>query len=511
MLDPRKYTIIDIENNHQLLINFLKRSFPRSAEDFWKLEQELSQTMNQVGDQILMTHLIRAHQDKDFIKIAIERAQEKSDLPLVNKGWGFTGVQLPGGTKITLKTPYLKSKPEVKRGKSGKKRSKKSKGIYPVLEQLGIFDGVTPATRSEISLLMVQSSGYQEAFELLKRRGIDLDISTLVRITTSTAQADLTLRDAALNTAMSIPVPLNGPLAGKRVRISLDGGRVRTRKNHKGRKTKKGRHKFSTPWREPRVLVIDILDEEGRKDPLKLPLYDVKIGDADATFSLLIGYLRLLGAAQAQVVEFIADGADWIWDRIDRLTSEAEIPESKLVQAIDFYHASEHLAEAIELCRNIPAKQRKKIYKKLRHILRHDPWGVKEVMEKLRELAKTRRGKKMKKALHYFEVHAHRMNYYALDQKKLSVGSGQVESAVRRIINLRFKSCGSFWNEQRVDNFMHLRAFFKSGHWDELMLRVLKREFFLPSFEPDEKPFKNVNLMINCPGNPEKNREKEAA
>src|SRR5438874_2597583 len=84
---------------------------------------------------------------------------------------------------------------------------------------------------------------------------------------------------------------------GRRGRVSLDGGRVRTRRTHRGRKTAKGRHGFATPWREPRVLVIDILYAQGRPDRLRLPLYDVLIGDAEAIWALLIGYVRLLGAA----------------------------------------------------------------------------------------------------------------------------------------------------------------------------------------------------------------------
>ena len=42
---------------------------------------------------------------------------------------------------------------------------------------------------------------------------------------------------------------------------------------------------------------------------LTLPLYDTLIADADTTFALVIGYLRLLGAAQATEIVFIADPA----------------------------------------------------------------------------------------------------------------------------------------------------------------------------------------------------------
>src|SRR5207247_10474494 len=150
---------------------------------------------------------------------------------------------------------------------------------------------------------------------LLARRGLSCDVASLVRISTATAEASTRLRDAALAAALRVPVPSDGPLAGKRVRVSLDGGRVRLRCTHRGRKTAKGRHGFAAPWREPRVLVIDILDAQGQPERLGLPLYDALIGDAEATWALVIGSLRLLGAAHAKVVECIADGAEWMWDR----------------------------------------------------------------------------------------------------------------------------------------------------------------------------------------------------
>ena len=51
----------------------------------------------------------------------------------------------------------------------------------------------------------------------------------------------------------------------------------------------------------------------------------------------MIGYLRLLGAAYVDVVEFIADGAEWIWKRVERLRTLAEIPAAKVVEVLDFY------------------------------------------------------------------------------------------------------------------------------------------------------------------------------
>jgi hypothetical protein len=262
---------------------------------------------------------------------------------------------------------------------------------------------------------------------------------------------------------------------------------VRIRRTHRGRKTVKGRHGFSTPWREPRLLVIDILDAQGQPDRMRLPLYDGLIGDAEAVWALLIGYLRLLGAAYADVVEFIADGAEWIWKRVERLRTLAEIPPATLVEVLDFYHASQYLYETIAADRRMSRAQCRALYKRLRHALRYQADGVEVVMEALHALATTRRGKAIPRALCYLEAHAHRMRYTTLEARKLSIGSGQVESAVRRVINLCFKAPGSFWTEMTVNGLMHLRAAFKAGRWDEVMIRVLTGTFQTSSFAPESQ------------------------
>jgi hypothetical protein len=466
----------------------LAEPFPQTPTDMLQLEQRLSVAAAQTADQMVLVQLTRAHEAEAFVRQAIAQARAQSPVPLVHKGFRMTSVLLLGGTRIVIETPYLREDRRGRRGRRRRIRGPHGTGCYPVLEALGIADRVSPATRSEIALHVVQAASYREAAAMLARRGLACDVSCLVRLSTVTADTSGRLRDAALAAALSLPVAPNGPLAGKRVRVSLDGGRVRTRRRHRGRKTAKGRHGFSTPWREPRLLVIDLLDMQGQPDRLRLPLYDVLLGDAEAVWALLIGYLRLLGAAYAEVVEFIADGAEWIWHRVERLSRLAEIPAAKLVEGLDFYHASQYLSETLATCRTLPKAQRQALYKRLRHALRHQADGVEVVLEALRALAMTHRSKAIPRALGYVETHAHRMRYVTLETRKLPIGSGQVESAVRRVVNLRFKAPGSFWMETTVSGLMHLRAAFKAGRWDEIMIGVITDTFQVPSFEPVDNP-----------------------
>src|SRR5712664_4496361 len=159
-----------------------------------------------------------------------------------------------------------------------------------------------------------------------------------------------------------------------------------------------------------------------------------------------------------------------MWKRVERLRTLAEIPAAKLVEGLDFYHASQYLYETIATCRHMPKAQRRALYKRLRHALRHQTEGVEVVQEALRALATTHRNKAITRALGYVETHAHRMRYVTLEARKLPIGSGQVESAVRRVVNLRCKAPGSFWRETTVSGLMNLRAAFKAGRWDEVMI-----------------------------------------
>jgi hypothetical protein len=184
------------------------------------------------------------------------------------------------------------------------------------------------------------------------------------------------------------------------------------------------------------------------------------------------------------VVEWIADGAEWRGDRTERLRRLAEIPAAKLVEVLDFSHASPYLYETVETCRGMPQAQRQALYERLRHALRHEAHGIEGVMDALRALATPRRGKVLKRALGSGEAHAHRMRYATLEAHKLPIGSGQVESAVRRVSNLRCKAPGSFWTEARGSGLRHLRAAFKAGRWDDVLVGVVTGTFHVPSFKP---------------------------
>src|SRR5205814_626815 len=119
------------------------------------------------------------HEAEAFVTQAIAHARAQSPVPLVHKGFRMTSVLLLGGTRIVIETPYLREDRRGRRGRRRRTRGPHGAGCYPVLEVLGIADRVSPATRSEVALHVVQAASYREAAEMLARRGLACDVSSL--------------------------------------------------------------------------------------------------------------------------------------------------------------------------------------------------------------------------------------------------------------------------------------------------------------------------------------------
>jgi len=144
-------------------------------------------------------------------------------------------------------------------------------------------------------------------------------------------QLSLSLAEECMENRASIQLEASETLANKRVVIAMDGGRTRTRVYEKD---KVGRaEKFATPWREPKMFVITTIDEAGKINKERKPIYDGTYGD-DETFELLSKYLKNLEIEKATSVQFLADGAPWIWNRVKTVLLALGVAESKIIEAL---------------------------------------------------------------------------------------------------------------------------------------------------------------------------------
>ena len=74
----------------------------------------------------------------------------------------------------------------------------------------------------------------------------------------------------------------------------------------------------------------------------------------------------------------------------------------------------------------------------------------------------------------YFLKNKERIDYQTLKEQNWPIGSGVVESGIRRIINLRFKSPSSFWYPENVEKLILMRGIALSGRWEIMMKNLTK-------------------------------------
>ena len=257
-------------------------------------------------------------------------------------------------------------------------------------------------------------------------------------------------------------------LAGKRVVISTDGGRIRTRV-YQAEKNRQGtHHKFATPWKEPKLFVITIIAENGKTEQKELPIYDATFGE-EGLFKLLREYLQALNIKEVAEVQVIADGALWIWNKAKKMLLELGVEEDKILETLDYYHAVEHLKKLTELLPKTKQEVKNTLFNEFKGLL----WEgkVREIIEKVSKKVK-QMSKQMKTEIAYFEKNLCRLNYPQCREKKWLCGSGIIESGVRRMINLRFKSASCFWKQENLDGLMFLRCALLSGRWKFVMQTI---------------------------------------
>ena len=214
-------------------------------------------------------------------------------------------------------------------------------------------------------------------------------------------------------------------------------------------------------------MVINTIDDNGEVEKKQLPLYDACFGD-DELFELLSEYLSALEIKYAKSVQFVGDGALWIWARAKPMLLNLGVKEAVITETLDYYHAMEHLNElAIYLSKD----KQIATMKTLKELLREGNISQMKVVlgAILPDLVK-----RPLKQIAYFEKNQHRMQYKQFEAQKLPVGSGIVESGIRRVINLRFKCPSAFWNLENLQPLYYLRAAFLSGRWNILMNNLNK-------------------------------------
>jgi hypothetical protein len=383
-------------------------------------------------------------------------------------GYRLTSIRLLTGSCLKLQSPYFaKASSKRRPGRKSKKR-KRGTGRHFGLDYLGFISRCSTLLGSAVVQAALLCPSFEIAQRTLKTHAIDLNVKTIHRIAMDLAQGAMFQRGR-------VSVSNTDCVDGKTVLVCIDGGRLRERRTKRGRRPAgRKRQGYYAEWKEPIQFVIRTVNQDGTISKEHLPLYDATMGDIDAAFDLLETYLCELNISKADRVVFCCDGARGYWNRTGPLAKKLGIANH--YEVIDYTHAKQNLYEIIDkLPKNISAKEKIRITEMFKNLLWEGKLSkLKKQIEKHISYPKKRR-EALAKFNNYFMKNQSRMQYASCRNLNLPTGSGCVESAIRRVINLRLKSPGTFWKPETAESMLFLRSQLLSGRWNIMIDNIFKQ------------------------------------
>lgn len=209
-------------------------------------------------------------------------------------------------------------------------------------------------------------------------------------------------------------------------------------------------------WQEARLCFA--------RQPMQLkPIFYATMESVDRAGDLLYRAAKRAGFGPKTYVHGLGDGAKWIEIQM-RLKFQDQVN-----YLIDFYHISQYLAEAAnhswtsEKERWLKDKQvllkenkHEEVLKSIQLRLPID-WDYKKKEEE---------GTPLEKCYKYILNRQNCLDYKGALEKDLPIGSGEVESGHRHIIQKRLKIAGAWWRPSTANHMLALRTLRANEDWD---------------------------------------------
>lgn len=279
--------------------------------------------------------------------------------------------------------------------------------------------------------------------KLKEHYGIALPESSLKIITLKHAEKIKQIQDRELGTIES---------PGKLCVISeTDGSMIPIVKTSSDSVVDK-RKKKSLFYREARLTLAH---EKGSKTPV----FSATLGDVNEAGQHMRHCVKVVGVNNDTKIHCVGDGAPWIANQIE------EHFGANATYLIDFYHTCEYLSAAAPICAMNKEKSWIEEQKKL--------LKAGQASQVLIALLPHIESQKMpdeeapvRMCHRYIKSRLHQMDYKTAIDNDLPIGSGEIESAHRYVIQKRLKIAGAWWLEENAENMLALRVARANNHWE---------------------------------------------
>lgn len=275
--------------------------------------------------------------------------------------------------------------------------------------------------------------------------GIEIPISSVGSITANHASImrksidSMNVSNKAFSSAEHIIAETDGSMVPiVLINRDVDGDKRKTRK---------------TEWCEARLALA-------REKGSHTSIYSALIGSVDEAGKQLSYVVKSIGRNDNTKIHGVGDGALWIADQFDK---QFGIDGSFL---IDFFHLSDYLHKASLCCD--PTNSTKWLYA-MQALMKENKTDIvlKKIEEHIYDQKQTEHACGATKCHQYIVRRAGQFNYKNALDKGLPIGSGEIESGHRSVIQKRLKIPGAWWLKWNANNMLALRTTRANGDWNK--------------------------------------------
>jgi hypothetical protein len=221
-------------------------------------------------------------------------------------------------------------------------------------------------------------------------------------------------------------------------------------------------------------MVIYGMAEQGRADRRACPWLEGTLQGPAALLACIRYYWSRLGVGQADTLVVLAAGARWLWQRGAEWVVYLGLRAEPRYAVVDCYHGVAHRTTVANARPDWTEGSRREWVKSQRRRLLHGHLG--QVLAARAAVCRRKRSHVLQRESCYLQHNRHRWDYATLKANHLPSGSGAVESAIRRVVNLRLKGAGIFWPAETAQELLMLRSYYQAGRWE-----LLKKLAFFPT------------------------------
>jgi hypothetical protein len=151
----------------------------------------------------------------------------------------------------------------------------------------------------------------------------------------------------------------------------------------------------------------------------------------------------------------------------------ATLPEGP--EILDFFHATEHLADALAAIHGDGTFATRHKFEFFRERLLNEDEGAQAVIEALKYLKRKHpQLKRVGQVLNYFRKNKTRMRYAEWKRQGFMIGSGVVEAACKTLVAQRLKLSGMRWSAHGAQAILTMRGWDQSDRFDEAWALVAR-------------------------------------